>query len=244
MKKILTFLLIVLLTGEILYNFIWNYYPYKEFIEKRPFIQAVSGQFGLRLPIEEIDFTQYPNYLNTSFSDTTVLLERTINYYDKPNGTIVKVIKPGEYRLTAVMPEEYGAYGDIRYGYYGYGYKSWPTYEKGWRYVRPFQELEDASVVPYYYVKLNDIQRAVRFKILNEGMSGYQSYQTFSNYLFTLKFAATDCDYLLYEKGEYHSPDYMRISFVDTASIALLILIIINSILLVCLKRRQTGGVL
>ena len=78
---------------------------------------------------------------------------KTIHYYASPGDT-----QPA-----------YTVYAGITYidtFFWGYGYTSWPTYSKEWRYAQPFLEkskdtayinYEELSSLPYYYIRYSDL---------------------------------------------------------------------------------------
>ncbi len=78
-----------------------------------------------------------------------------------PNKTIHYYTSPGD-----IQPA-YTVYAGKSYAhtfFWGYGFTSWPTYSKEWRYVQPFQPYSDVQnsydklhALPYYYVRYSDL---------------------------------------------------------------------------------------
>lgn len=78
-----------------------------------------------------------------------------------PNKTIHYYTSPGD-----IQPA-YTVYAGKSYAhtfFWGYGFTSWPTYSKEWRYMQPFQPYSDVQnsydklhALPYYYVRYSDL---------------------------------------------------------------------------------------
>lgn len=99
--------------------------------------------------------------------------------------------------------------------YAGYGFKSWPTYWEGWRYVRPFVSEEDFDPEgeEYYYVKLSDLEKTLA--ALLTGSSWKDFYQDLTRkqglgwtILDTVQSYTRNVDYGMYLKQIYFSPDF------------------------------------
>ena len=124
--------------------------------------------------MEEMDFAQYDQYLTNiqDVSSQTVripaeyMLQRDVSYYyadingkkklafTLTKGTVVNW-------FSWVSEEEHAA------NTFSYGTLSYPTYEKGWRYVRPFIRIEETGMydkdsLSFYYVKTEELEKVFR----------------------------------------------------------------------------------
>ena len=132
------------------------------------YVQQAYDPYTEGVPMEEMDLARLeyvfdPGVVNHDAIDalepiTTLPLPDSITYYTREDGRFVPAftLEAGEEML--VFPS--GKMTNSR-DYAGYGYKSFPTYWKGWRYARPFvPEAEyDPDGTTYYYVKLRDLEK-------------------------------------------------------------------------------------
>ena len=116
----------------------------------------------------------------------TIKLSEDIRYYEEPGegqepayilsaGTEIKWHDPGDSEGNMQKYYHTEGYWDNTYDRpysaeekaglkhsSGYGLESFPTYEKGWRYVRPFVTAEETEMPgTYYYVRLKDLENVV-----------------------------------------------------------------------------------
>ena len=128
-----------------------------------------------------------------------------------PNKTIHYYTSPGD-----IQPA-YTVYAGKSYAhtfFWGYGFTSWPTYSKEWRYVQPFQPYSDVQnsydklhALPYYYVRYSDL--------INLGNDIPNSRYSNKNYM-------EHYDWLLYQAGLYYSPN-LHILIFDTWNLGFLV---------------------
>ncbi|MFR8002849.1 MAG: hypothetical protein ACLU62_08015 [Hydrogeniiclostridium sp.] len=137
-----------------------------------------------------------------SSTDTALFIpNKTIHYYASPGD-----IQPA---YTVHAGKSY-----VHTFFWGYGFTSWPTYSKEWRYVQPFQTYSDVQnsydklhALPYYYVRYSDLLA------LSEENEGDMLYY----------------DQWLYKLGLYYSPnlplflDIWNISFLAAGLLLLAI---------------------
>ena len=105
------------------------------------------------------DFREKTNIHFASFAGPEVLTPtKDIHYYSSPNGLIpAYTLKAGH--TYAILYTE------------GYGFVTWPTYNRDWRYTRPFLEVnkedymsteymdyEKLSALPDAYIRLSDLE--------------------------------------------------------------------------------------
>lgn len=110
----------------------------------------------------------------------TVVLENDINYYTRSDSgagyTLAHTIPKGT-RVYAYIPYVNGFFVYHAECELGYGFRTLPTFERGWRYARPFivaeydeespefySEKNNVSVaeMPYYYVRLSALEPVAR----------------------------------------------------------------------------------
>ena len=139
-----------------------------------------SDQYIDHVPMEELDFPA----LNFSLAiaplgfdpyTLSVTLPKDIVYYREENGLKIPA-------LTLLKGSEISFYiTDHTIIPYGYGYLTFPTYERGWRYAVPFEldgkddyirEWGEESILSqeeadFYYVKLRDIELVYRLLVSN-----------------------------------------------------------------------------
>lgn len=190
------------------------------------FIINSDEPYQEQIPISKEDFIDdYIYRLYSPFAEAPIVmpndfvLKQSISYYSEPDDNLepLLTLDAGKTYMIRIF--------DTRN--YKYGIKSWPTYEKGWRFVIPFfergYEKLDASA---YYVKLKDLYSPLMsiMKEINYSMpKGYDHRRILLNN-----------DEMLYAKGFYMSPDLQKPVF-DGWNIILLIcsfcLVIIQIIL-------------
>ena len=139
-----------------------------------------SDQYIDHVPMEEMDFPALGFSMAIAplgFDPYTlsVTLPKDIVYYREENGIKVPI-------LTLSKGSEISFYiTDHTIIPYGYGYLTFPTYERGWRYAVPFEvdgeddyirEWGEESILSqeeadFYYVKLRDIELVYRLLVSN-----------------------------------------------------------------------------
>ena len=139
-----------------------------------------SDQYLDGVPMEEMDFPALGFSLAIAplgFDPYTlsVTLPKDIVYYREENGLKIPA-------LTLLKGSEISFYiTDHTIIPYGYGYLTFPTYERGWRYSVPFEldgkddyirEWGEESILSqeeadFYYVKLRDIELVYRLLVSN-----------------------------------------------------------------------------
>ena len=161
------------------------------------------------VPIAEMDMDKYRwliDFVNMSDQDhTTFTTDRPITYYEEVDGE--KVLA---YEIPAGTTLTYWPFWDV---YFGYGYNSYPTYEKGWRYTRPFIEPGGAAKseeLPFYYVKLSDLEHTVRL-IIKSDKNRQEALRYERKTVQDVVYSATRfTDAIFYVEGVYISPDYLH----------------------------------
>ena len=118
-----------------------------------------SEPYQQQMHIAEEDFIDF--YINKFYSNlaqapigfpNVFILEQPISYYAAPDDNIAPV-------LTLEAGKKYVITSHYTNSH-KYGIRSWPAYQKGWRFVTHFvEEGEEESIenTPAYYVKLKDL---------------------------------------------------------------------------------------
>lgn len=171
-------------------------------------------QYQRMVPMHEMDLREFSWYLRVSILPVGfpeewdfVVLEQDIPYYSWIDG---------EWVLAMEIPQ--GA--NIRWREFtftpGYGTYSYPTYERGWRYARPFlpadQEAALLHELPYYYVRTSDLEAVAKTIYETHWESGLVHNTEFSKRLLNeLVLRQTRrIDHIFYDRGIFNSPDLAR----------------------------------
>lgn len=188
------------------------------------------------IPMEEMELSAYssyfpniyamPNYQITHHIETPV----KISYYSEiPTAETIPAL---EINKGATIRAIQGNSSDSGFYDPGYGYTSYPTYDQGWRYVRPFElASEDCQQFheQYYYVRIEALEAVIdkviqvnpslRSAIRQQGWSVHTGKHNIATYI----------DQIFYQNGVYLSPDLFlkvidRWNIMMIASIGVLIL--------------------
>ncbi|KWX88974.1 hypothetical protein AMQ83_03350 [Paenibacillus riograndensis] len=132
----------------------------------------------------------------------------SLQYYtENPSGETAVALEIPKGTIIEATPKE--TQGSSFYEL-GYGYTSYPTYEKGWRYVRPFKTAEAASPglgEEYYYIEIDSIEAVLKSAIrANKPFLTAVRQQYWNLGQGTHTFARL-IDDALYQNGAYLSPD-------------------------------------
>jgi len=175
---------------------------------------ADDSPYQQGIPMEKMDLTAFSSYFPKTFTalgySLTHRLETpvTLKYYTEiptDEAAVALEIKKG----TAIIAIPERTIGSPLYEL-GYGYTSYPTYERGWRYVRPFimaEGSDHADNEQYYYVKMDSLEAVLnkvielnkpfRADIRQQGWTLNKGKHVIARYV----------DNTLYQHGAYLSPD-------------------------------------
>ena len=176
--------------------------------------------FEQGIPIEDIyneylDSTYYAFSNLTSFS-IDIVLNHPIRYYHTPdiNSEPAVELPAGRYRIEIGEPV------------FHQGINTLPTYQEGWRYARTLPEpltLENekqerfTSPMRWYYVRLEDLKRVTihllaeeRTLYTNRFLEGKLNLRSLVRLWKKSGVSLYNLDKLLYENGDYLSPDLFR----------------------------------
>lgn len=227
MKKIIiyTFCFVVIfgIIGRVGCNIYYNHKLESNFVQNERENDYKDG-----IPVHEINFRQYRQYIEflSALPDYPpewdyFTIDRPIIYYEEVNGEKVPAYEiPAGTELKTVYTN-------------GYGFYSYPTYKKGWRWVRPFLEpdsTQSLDELPYYYVKLSDLE-----KYLGRRLSfSYGLENILRGGIPEAVFLGTRLiDKTFYEKGIFLSPDYFKPIWTWDCTLMIAVLLIVLTTLLV-----------
>lgn len=203
---IFLFFLFVYRVGFALYN---NNQLRKEFSSS-----TTSSPYQQRVQMEKMDMSAFNPYFPKIFTALDYDLKHRIEtpislkYYSKIpiDGKGISFEIPKDTTIVAIPEWTTGS----KFYEIGYGYTSYPTYEKGWRYVRPFILADDLNPVDneqFYYVdmgsleavldKVIEVNQPFQAEIRQQGWSLKKGQHVVARYI----------DNALYQHGVYLSPD-------------------------------------
>lgn len=172
------------------------------------------GPYQLGIPMDEMDLTVYSSYwpkasaLPLYYWTRQVEAPVTIRYYAGiPGHGSVPALEIQKGTKMIAIPEN----GPLNEP--GYGYISYPTYEKGWRYARPFHPAKGelpSSSKRYYYVRIEDLKAVIRETAKRNQPYRVQAQQMRWRLQSFEHRVATSLDQILYRNGAHLSPDLYR----------------------------------
>jgi hypothetical protein len=171
-------------------------------------------QYERRIPMDNMDLHEYsvyfqiPQTLEGIRVSNVIELPREIQYFTEQDGKKILTMEISKGKSILWLPSE--QLNDI---YIGYGLRSYPTYDKGWRYVKPFMlsgQNTDIEQLPYYFVRTKDLEavakeaiRSTKYlmkTVQNRGMSMENAIFIYTRFI----------DNIFYDKGVFCSPDLLR----------------------------------
>ena len=167
-----------------------------------------------KVPLSEMDLTQYDFVFThaiagVGLTKTTFTLTHSLPYYQEINGKKVEVTS-----IPAGTTVDAGDYQSV-YDALGYGFNGYPTYERGWRWVRafPLEGEEFREDAPWYYCKTADLEKAAKDLLQESGHMQHslqlvQERDGMSEKEFLHIFVCR-VDSFFYMRGVYLSPDYL-----------------------------------
>lgn len=227
---LLIFILLILITYRISTAWSHNHRLQKEYTQA-----ADPSPYQQGIPMESMDLAALASYWPRATAlplyDMTSLIETpvTMRYYAEiPNGKAEPALEIPKGTIIIAVPD------DFPFFEIGYGYASYPTYEQGWRYVRPFLRAdgeEQESQDQHYYVRIEELKG-----VIDEFIRANRSLQAASGQHRggASHHMATSLDQVLYRHGVYLSPDLFH-KVVDRVTVWLMtamLLILLPSILL------------
>lgn len=199
---------------------------------------AAASPYQQGIPLEQMDLSAYRSYFPGNMAEPAYSLTHridapmTLKYYTEiPAGDAAVALEIPKGTMIEAIPEE--TQGSSFYKL-GYGYTSYPTYEQGWRYVRPFKAAEAASPglgEEYYYIKIDSLEAVLdaairankpfRAAVRQQHWSLERGTHTFARYI----------DDALHQNGAYLSPDLFYRTF-DCWNMLLLGAVVVITIVL------------
>ena len=189
---------------------------------------ANASPYQLAIPMEQMELTAYEPYFPNIFAALDYSLTHRIEtpvslryYAEIPTDGTPAALEIAEGTAIVAIPE--GTTGSA-FQKPGYGYTSYPTYERGWRYVRPFiptSGSDQARNEQYYYVRMDSLE-AVLDKVIEANPPFHAAIRqqgwTLNKGKHTI---ARTVDHALYQHGAYLSPDLFARVF-DRGNVMLL----------------------
>ncbi|MFD0961721.1 hypothetical protein [Paenibacillus chungangensis] len=176
-----------------------------------------ASPYQQKIPMEQMDLTTYtplfPMIFTAAGYSLTHRIETpvTLKYYTKiPTDETAVTLEIVKGSTIVAIPE--GTKG-APFLEVGYGYTSYPTYERDWRYVRPFhttEGLDQANNEQFYYIHISSLE-AVLDKVIevNKPFRAEIQQQRWSQEK-GKHFLARYIDNALYQNGAYLSPDLVH----------------------------------
>lgn len=173
-----------------------------------------SDQYLERVPMEEMDFPAFDISIATAPVGVVpyfvqIELPEDLTYYREILGVKVPALTLKKGSILTFTEKSSNPYG--------YGYLTFPTYERGWRYAAPFQtgneifqyegEILSQEDITFYYVRLEDIEKLYKLSVkkISEAI-GTERYD--ANMREALLYTAVRrVDQLLASDNIYLSPD-------------------------------------
>ena len=249
-----SFFILVLLGFRLWQAVEWNNvlhqtYPLSsEFTYSDLYSSFLKGGYRDGVPVKDMA-SQLEDYANPvdvvasegPFTQETLELPIDITYYAEPSGdTVALQLKKGEKVIVAPDPEKNSGWLEIGYGCVGY-----PDYTPGWRCVRPFMvegSGEQVEELPYYYIPLQDLETIFRqyVKEINAQREA-EGIQKIEDGNGSIAQWVLSCDYGLYKKGIFHSPDLQQPlwDMWDTALVCAFALLFLGGLLLLAAGRKK-----
>lgn len=171
-------------------------------------------QYQRRIPMGKMDLLKYNSYFEipqtaVSIKVSNVIdLPKKIQYFTEQDGKKSLALEIAKGTSVLWIPSE--EFNDI---YIGYGFRNYPTYDKGWRYARPFMlssQQTDVEQLPYYFVRTKDLE-AVAKTAFNSTEYLMKSMQNQGRSIEDAIFLYTRfIDNIFYDRGVFCSPDLLQ----------------------------------
>ncbi|MEA4887995.1 MAG: hypothetical protein VB070_00805 [Clostridiaceae bacterium] len=175
---------------------------------------AYQQQYQRAVPVDEMDFNEYRRYFtqnetaNKLAVNNRVSLPVHIRYYTKQDEKMI---------LSFEIPKGTSVFWTASDAFYGvdagYGICGYPTYERGWRYARPFittNQNTDIKQIPYYFVRTDDLDMTAK-AIITENENLRKSIKSQGLSISDAGFVLTRyIDYIFYDRGVFCSPDLQQ----------------------------------
>ena len=205
-------------------------------------------QYQRKVPMDEMDLLEFDSYFDIPFAaisirvSNVISLPKKIQYYTEEDGKKIPALEMTKGTNILWIPErEFNGF------YVGYGLRGYPTYDKGWRYVKPFM-IADKPAGPeqnrYYFIRTKDLETVARAALPSvKGLTGPMRSQTGMSLADAVFTYTRLVDSIFYENGVFCSPDLQRRIW-DTPD--MLLLCLSAGLLLIVrlwgLRKRNSGS--
>lgn len=239
--------LVIIVLSVLAYRLSYVLY-YNHSLLERFSLKIDDSAYQREVPMEEMDLMEYDRI----FPNTIALISYdfihniktpvTLRYYCAiPANDADYALEIAEGTTITAIPLKEHSLGIHEVGY---GYTSYPTYTKGWRYVRPFKtegsEMASAQE-QFYYIRIESLEA-----VLEKAISANKPLTAKTKSQYGLKQKAMHhmaryIDQVLYDKGIYLSSD-LPYRLWNRGNIVLLVLTVILASLLVFQTVRGGKG--
>ena len=154
--------------------------------------------------MEEMDLSKFSSWLGLAVAlpGGEEILEMTlpcdVTYYTMENGRRKEALKLSQGTIVEIHRYENNL---------GRDFQGYPTFEKGWRYVRPFRAIGSEADEQYYYVRTNVLERAVRSYLRTQNETAGNRRMNLIESRDAVYRAVRYIDVVFYHEGIYCSPD-------------------------------------
>ncbi len=244
-------MLLILLLSILAFRIGYIYYQNHD-LQERFAVKADDSSYQLGIPMDEMDLSEFDHLFSiiiaplkydlTHYIKTPVALRYYNEIPEKDTDYALEISKGTS--ITAIPLETQG----LNIHEAGYGYTSYPTYTKGWRYVKPFRTEagEDAKQDQFYYIRIESLEVVLGETIdanqpliaaaRRQSWLGYKASHTMVRYI----------DHTLYDNGIYQSYDlshriWDRINIVLASLTAILAAILLSQAMRPGLMTNRTN---
>lgn len=175
---------------------------------------ADESSYQRRIPMEEMDLSEYEHVFSKTIAPIRFELTHniktpvTLRYYNEipaNNSAYALEISEGT-TITAISLDTQG----LGIHEVGYGYTSYPTYTKGWRYVKPFmteEAVRNSEQERFYYIRIESLEAVLGETIsANQPLIAATRRQSWLDQKVSHTMARY-IDHALHDKGIYLSSD-------------------------------------
>lgn len=171
-------------------------------------------QYQRGIPMGEMDLLEYRSYLDIPTTlvarkvSNVIALPVTIQYFTEQDGKKIPAFELSRGTAILWIPSE--EFNDL---YIGYGFRGYPTYDKGWRYARPFMlagRQADVRQPPYYFVRTKELEAVAKAAFRSDGYLMKSVHSQGKSVEEAVFLYTRFIDNIFYEKGVFYSPDLVR----------------------------------
>ncbi len=171
-------------------------------------------QYQRRIPMDKMELLEYGSYFDIPMAAVSIKVSNVIDlpeeiqYFTEQDGKKVPAFELS--KGTSIIWIPYEEVNDL---YIGYGLRGYPTYDKGWRYARPFMlpdRQADARQLSYYFVRTKELEAVAKAAFRSDEYlrkSVLSQRKTIEDAVFLY---TRFIDNIFYDKGVFCSPDLLQ----------------------------------